>query len=233
MAFHFNVSSDASHDVNIILFKLVVLRYLTKYSSGESFAVTPNHAFFVELPSKLSSLTATTIQDVMKHFYFVTKSDGIIQIEVQDSLQPSSKYLWSDKQCITNELEITDKEMFVYKYLDALDQGLLKNVAPDWDRNITEPDWDYKTHKNIDEKRMIELIDLYCKPGRTSLVFLKSFLQYMYQQLLLLYTSRYAQNTQSQMYRYGKKEQTGQFHRLIAKSLTKSAEQIACHMYQI
>eukprot|EP01084_Bolivina_argentea_P122158 216499_1 len=80
---------------------------------------------------------------------------------------------------------------------------------------------------------MIELIDLYCKPGRTSLVFLKSFLQYMYQQLLLLYTSQYAQNILSYTLRYKNQQKTPQFHRLIAKSLTKSAEQIACHMYQI
>ena len=53
VAFHINVSSDASYDVNIILFKLLVLRYLTKHSSGESFAVLPNHAFFVELPTQL------------------------------------------------------------------------------------------------------------------------------------------------------------------------------------
>eukprot|EP01084_Bolivina_argentea_P250891 420555_1 len=233
IAFHINVSSDASYDVNIILFKLLVLRYLTEHSSGESFAALPNHGFFVELPSKLSSLNVTTIKQVMQHFHFITKSHGIIQYEIQDSLKIYRVPLWTETNVIKNQLEITNKEMFVYKCLDALDKGLLKNIPPDWDKNIIEPNWEYKKHGDIDENRMMELIDKYCKPGRTSLVFLKSFLQYMYQQLVLLYTSIFAKNQFTEVYMENNVEKAPPYYRLIAQSLTQSGEHIACHMYQI
>eukprot|EP01084_Bolivina_argentea_P287280 492930_1 len=225
IAFHINVSSDASYDVNIILFKLLVLRHLTRHASGESFAVLPNHAFFVELPSKLSSLKQTNIQKTLKHFHFITdKSAGIIHHEIRDSLQNIRFSLWRDRDIIVNELDITPKEKFVYKYLDALDQGILKN-------ELDKARWDYKSHPDISKERSLELIGKYCKPARSSLVFLKSFTQYMYQQLILLYTSLLVQY--SEEYYFNKKTKVPQYHAIMAASATKSAEQIACCMYEI
>eukprot|EP01083_Nonionella_stella_P028845 79489_1 len=225
IAFHFNVSGSASYDVNVILFQLLVLRYITKHS-GECFAVLPNHAFFVELPSRLSSLKATTMKHTLKHFQFVTKSEGIIHLEIQDSLKTYTRCLWTERDKIMNELDVSNKEMFVFKYLDAMDRDMIINKAD-------ASDWDHNSHHSIDQDRRLHLIDKYCQPARTSLVFLKSYLQYMYQQLILLYTSAYAQNMWSEIYEYRNKHKTPQYHRLIANSLTKSGEQIACHMYPI
>ena len=61
---------------------------------------------------------------------------GIIKREVQDSLNIFDNYLWNKQNVEINELDITDKERFVYKYLDALNNDKLKNVAPEEDYRI-------------------------------------------------------------------------------------------------
>eukprot|EP01084_Bolivina_argentea_P277398 473562_1 len=232
IAFHINVSSDAGNDVNNILFQLLVLRYLKTHSTV-AFAPKSNHAFLIELPSKLSSLNVSTIADVQNHFYFITHSSGIIKHEIQDPLREYYSPLWTKNEVIINTLHTTEQDEFVYKYLDALEKNLLKNAPPDWDNNFTEPDWNYKLHENISDERKSELIKKYCHAASESLVFLKSFLQYMYQQLLLLSASHYSKNERSECYTVNDEEKSPPYHRLIAESLTKSGEQIACHMYSI
>lgn len=69
--------------VNIMMFKLLVLRYLTEIG-GESFCSGPNHGFLVELPTQLSTtFREVNVLDVRAHFYFLMNSEGILKWEVR------------------------------------------------------------------------------------------------------------------------------------------------------
>ena len=164
------------------MFRLLVMRYLAK-TNGEAFNVQSNHAFFVELPTQLCNThKATTIEDVKLHFYFLAhnhNSEGITKIEVRDSLK-EYRYSLELSSIIQNKLKLSQKEIFVMKYLDALDTNKLKITGK------TKDDWNYKTHPNIVDNRQIQLIKKYCPSGLTSLVFLKCFLSFMCRQFVQL-----------------------------------------------
>ena len=191
--YHMNVSSDAGMQVNEVMFQLLVLRYLKK-SGGSSFNANARHGFLVELPSQLSStLKVNTIDDVRDYFYFLAgnKSYGILKYEIQDTLRQNKQPIIDKDHIIPNELKLTEKEKFVLKYLDAYDKKLLIITGK------SENNWDHTQHPDIDHQRMMELVLQYCQQGASSLVFLKSFLRYLYRQFIQLYTSNFVDNSLS------------------------------------
>ena len=225
--FHINVSSDAGSEVNEVMFQLLVLRYLKK-SSGGSFTANANHAFLVELPTQTTStLRQTNIDDVREYFYFLagSKSHGISKFEVQDALSPRTP-LFDQQLVISNVLTLTAKEMFVLKYLDAFEKKQLMITGK------TEDDWNHAQHEDIPAEKQKELIAKYCPQGAGSLVFLKSFLRYMYRQLIQLYTAHTLVDNLISM-DVDRKGTRIQYHMVIAESMIESAPQIACHMYEI
>ena len=224
--FHINVSSDAARDVNDLMFKLLVLRFLRK-SSGGCFTANASHAFLVELPSQITStLEKTDIHDVREYFYFLagSKSFGISKFEVQDALRLCDPIV-DPRHVISNRLDLTAKEMFVLKYLNAFDMDQLVITGK------AEDNWDHSQHPDIDDVRRKELISKYCQRGAGSIVFLKSFLRYMYRQLIQLYTAFWVKNENS--FPMDGRRKFIQYHKVIAESMIQSAPHIACHMYDI
>ena len=127
--FHLNVSSHCGKDLNVLLFKLLIMKYLsysTGIKNGKSFVVTSNHAFFIELPCELShEFESTSLRNVLNYFYFVSDDACIGQEMVQMNL---------------NLFEPNSKHIFVLKYLDALTKGRLVIKGPAFN------DWDWKNH---------------------------------------------------------------------------------------
>ena len=68
--FHINISSHAGKDINMLMFQLLILRHITK-STGESFCVRPNHAFFIELHTVKHNkyLLLVIVQVAHYHYY--------------------------------------------------------------------------------------------------------------------------------------------------------------------
>ena len=127
--FHLNVSSHCSKDLNVLLFKLLILKYLscsTNVKNGKSFAVTSNHAFFIELPCELShEFKQTTLRNVLNHFHFIQDSACIYQKTIRMDI---------------NRFKPNAKHLFVLKYLDALKQGKLVI------KGKKHKDWDWQKH---------------------------------------------------------------------------------------
>ncbi|ETO16946.1 hypothetical protein RFI_20392, partial [Reticulomyxa filosa] len=222
LVFHINISSQAGQDVNIIMFQLLVLRHLTK-SDGTCFRVCKNHMFLVELPTELSNThKKTRLTDVLKWLYFF--GDGVKDLampffEVLDQLKDEQPLYQS---YIINKLSLSSKEQFVVQYLDALETGLLKNNAQQ------SKDWSYESHI-FDEAKLEPLLKKYSPPARQSLIHLKSFLQFMYKQLIQVYNFLYIKNA------WVPTTITGQalpLHEMIVTSIIKSGTQIACDTYQ-
>ncbi|ETN98044.1 hypothetical protein RFI_39479 [Reticulomyxa filosa] len=224
MVFHINISTQAGKDVNTMMFQLLVLRYLTK-SNGESFSVRKNHAFLVELPTQLSTThKKTRLEDVFKWFYFFgdrIKELAIPSTEVFDELRDVRPKF---AQFLKNELQLSPKEHFVLQYLDALDKGQLKNTQNPKD------DWTYTTHPQIDRARMLQLINKYAPRAEHSLVQLKSFLQFMYRQLVQVY------NFLTSKTKTSPSQSQSTAHCPFARNDRQLAgairEHIACDMYQ-
>ena len=130
--FHFNISSYCSKDINVLLFKLFVLKHLSCYDEngkkGKSFAVTSNHAIFIELPCQLShQFKETKLRNVLNFFYFVKDDSCVSHIKIINDL---------------NRFKPSNKHIFVLKYLDALRQDFLEIQGP----KFTDKDWDWKKH---------------------------------------------------------------------------------------
>ena len=95
--------------------------------------------------------------------------------------------------------------------------------------------WDHVKHNVVPDDRRKELILKYCERRLDSLVFLKSFLRYMYRQLLQLYNAYILvdNNLAVNIDEAAKKARYIQYHSVIARSTAESAQYIACHMYKI
>ena len=228
--YHIDVSSNAGIDVNDLMFKLLVLGYVST-TDGASFRVSSRHGFLVELPSRLfATLTSGNIRNVLRHFSFVAgnRSVGIKKYEVQDSLQQMRPIVGSNFELILNELKFTEKQQFVIKYLDALDSGALEIKGPKMGTN-----WQYTDSKNISKERCNQLLNKYFHRGFNSLAVVKQFLRYTYHQLLQVYTAMpltsdwLAINIDP----CSASERYIQYHRAIVSSIIESAQYIACHLY--
>ena len=130
--FHFNISSYCSKDINVLLFKLLVLKHLSCYDEngkkGKSFCVTSNHAFFIELPCQLShEFKHTKLRTVLNHFYFIKDDSCVSHVKITNDL---------------NRFKPNGKHIFVLKYLDALSKGLLEIKG----KKFIDQDWDWKKH---------------------------------------------------------------------------------------
>ncbi|ETO14750.1 hypothetical protein RFI_22618 [Reticulomyxa filosa] len=225
--FHINISSQAGKDVNTMMFQLLVLRYITK-ANGESFSVRKNHAFLVELPTQLSSThVKTRLSDVFNWFYFFgdrIKDLAIPFSEVIDDLRtvPNAN---PPEHATHNQLALSEKEYFVLKYLDALDKGLLSNSQ-------IRKDWDHTQHPPpVDTQRIKQLLVKYSPKAWNSLVQFKSFLQFMYRQLLQVYNFLYIKNEYVPM--TNKNRHVIPLHEMVVFSLVQSAQDIACNSYLI
>ena len=134
IVFHVNVSSCCGQDLNVLLFKLLILKYLscsTRVTDGKSFAVTSNHAFFIELPCELSrEFKSTKLRHVLNHFYFVGDDACIGRKKIVMDL---------------SRFKPTEKHLFVLKYLHALKERKLEIKGKrygDWD-------WKYYSKKRF------------------------------------------------------------------------------------
>ncbi|ETO02078.1 hypothetical protein RFI_35357 [Reticulomyxa filosa] len=224
--FHINISSQAGKDVNTMMFQLLVLRYITKVN-GESFSVRKNHAFLVELPTQLSSThVKTRLSDVFNWFYFFgdrIKDLAIPFSEVIDDLRTAPNTN-PPEHAVRNQLALSEKEHFVLKYLDALNKGLLNNSQ------LTK-DWDHTQHSLVDIQRIKQLLVQYSPKAWNSLVQFKSFLQFMYRQLLQVYNFLYIKNEYVPM--IDKDRHIIPLHEMIVFSLVQSAQDIACSSHLI
>ncbi|ETO31217.1 hypothetical protein RFI_05906 [Reticulomyxa filosa] len=274
IVFHINISSQAGKDVNTLMFQLLVLRYIVS-QEGKGFTVRKNHAFLVELPTELSNTHKnTSLTNVFDWFYFFgdrIKDLSIPFLEIIDEMRIIKPRF--DKFEI-NKFHISPKEMFVLKYLDALDTDLLKpeDISTkevfmityfDQSKLKTQNDWDYTKHPDINKTRMMELITKYASAGtrsfnmfiyihtncnfcpinyyyynyynvvcdvlaKESLVQLKSFLQFLYKQLVQLNQFLYIKR----QYAPSDKRHLIPLHVMIATSLVKFAAHIACDTYE-
>ncbi|ETO22335.1 hypothetical protein RFI_14861 [Reticulomyxa filosa] len=245
--FHINISSQAGPDVNTLLFQLLVLRHLTA-SNGESFFVRSNHAFIVELPTELcNTLQKTYLEDVKQCFHFLgdlIDEKAISFVEVVDEMR--SEKVSDISYVQVNQLQLNEKEMFVIRYLDALDKGFLKNTS-----EKQEP-WKYETHAELKDEQIRVLTKKYYPRGlffsipsekskrknkgrdsktkrfRThSMIQLKSFLRFLYCQLTQVYHFPYFQPDNAPKI---KKNKSIPLHHMVVSSLVQSAQLIACEI---
>eukprot|EP01083_Nonionella_stella_P088349 246159_1 len=243
IVFHLNVSSHAGKDINTLMFQLLILRHITK-STGESFAVRPNHAFFIELPSQISkTYKKTNIDDVCSYFYFVAGRRSFV---------PRRKIKMDLKR-----FDFTTQHQFVLKYLDALDRDLLEI------KGGSTKQWAFDEHKRIQFDRAIELVHKYSNfrtvPPTTqkqrsrlkttqivspknvphkqviTIVYLRSFLDFLYRQFVQLAGSYVLINQDVAQDVAGKwrKKRYIQYHTVIALSFARMAKYFACSKYEI
>ena len=235
-AFHIDVSSAAGRDVNKLMFQLLVLRYL-RGSNGASFTVNGKHAFLVELPTHLSTIARrTNIDDVRERFHFLVGPHipEKLKFEVQDTLQQCQPIVLRDR-VILNQLQVTAKEMFVFKYIDAYEQKKLLITGNSSD------DWNRCQHADVPPARQKMYIEKYCPQCSKSTVLLKSFLHYMYRQLIQLYSADVLVKNELAvpMPGSGRKmiffatNRWVQYHTAIMESLLISAPHFACRFYEI
>ncbi|ETO05731.1 hypothetical protein RFI_31664, partial [Reticulomyxa filosa] len=168
----------------------------------------------------------THLSDVFNWFYFFgdrIKDLAIPFSEVIDDLRetPSTN---PPEYTMHNQLALSEKENFVLKYLDALDKGLLSNSQ-------IRKDWDYTQHPLIDIQRIKQLLIKYSPKACKSLVQFKSFLQFMYRQLLQVYNFLYIKNEYVPM--TDNNTHVIPLHEMIVFSLVQSAQDIACNSYLI
>ncbi|ETO18907.1 hypothetical protein RFI_18337, partial [Reticulomyxa filosa] len=158
--FHINISPQAGPDVNTVMFQLLVLRHLTA-SNGTSFHLRKNHAVFVELPTELcDSHERKRLSDVLKSFHFFGDRITELAISFTEIADPMRKVTPRFESKVKyNHLKLNEKEMFVLKYLDALEKGKLKNTGRAGD------DWRHDKCESVDVKRMEDLLNLYARGG--------------------------------------------------------------------
>ncbi|ETO28710.1 hypothetical protein RFI_08415 [Reticulomyxa filosa] len=203
------------------MFQLLILRYLST-NNGQSFRVRNNHAFFVELPTQLSTThNITRLREVLIWFDFFGErinESSIAFTEVLDQLRKDAPFFHTS---LTNELEWGEKEKFVLQYINALDNKELRSTG----RN---KDWKFNSSLVLSSSVIQMLLQKYAPRAQSSLVQCKAFLQFMYRQLIQTHQFLHVKNCYTPIV----DGRVIQLHEIIVSSLIKSGQYIACKIYE-
>eukprot|EP01083_Nonionella_stella_P128419 389155_1 len=152
--YHLDISSSASDSVNILLFHLIFLRYIAT-NKHECFAISPNMAFFIELPTKLASLRNKNHR-TQDEFYLLHKP-----------IQIARRHIDTD----SNPFQFDDHCHFAVKFLQHFYSDELKTNDPD------------PTDQKVDEHEMQQMIaNKFSNTVQRSPIHQKSVMEYLFTQ---------------------------------------------------